>query len=186
MKWTTACPDWEKRIVARESLIPFPPLFQEEADEALDRFGALRMMDAAGSPLMSETVRQWVTDFVAAIFGSYDPETGRRMVSEYMLLISKKNGKSTIAAGIMLIQLSAVWACVRLVSETVSTLPLRLYERRADGSRQAAVDHPVYRVLCVSPNAEMTPARFWPHPSPICRPPWPASRQPLPSKEDPP
>jgi len=58
------------------------------------------------------------------------------------------------------IQLSAVWACVRLVSETVSTLPLRLYERRADGSRQAAVDHPVYRVLCVSPNAEMTPARF--------------------------
>lgn len=109
MKWTTACPDWEKRIVARESLIPFPPLFQEEADEALDRFGALRMMDAAGSPLMSETVRQWVTDFVAAIFGSYDPETGRRMVSEYMLLISKKNGKSTIAAGIMLTALLMNW-----------------------------------------------------------------------------
>jgi len=109
MKWTTACPDWERRIVARESLIPFPPLFQEEADEALDRFGALRMMDAAGSPLMSETVRQWVTDFVAAIFGSYDPETGRRMVSEYMLLISKKNGKSTIAAGIMLTALLMNW-----------------------------------------------------------------------------
>lgn len=109
MKWTTACPDWERRIAARESLIPFPPLFQEEADEALDRFGALRMMDAAGSPLMSETVRQWVTDFVAAIFGSYDPETGRRMVSEYMLLISKKNGKSTIAAGIMLTALLMNW-----------------------------------------------------------------------------
>ncbi|WP_145155543.1 terminase large subunit [Pseudomonas oryzihabitans] len=109
MDWTTACPDWERRIAARESLIPFAPLFQEEADEALDRFGALRMMDAAGSPLMSETVRQWVTDFVGAIFGSYDPETGRRMVSEYMLLISKKNGKSTIAAGIMLTALLMNW-----------------------------------------------------------------------------
>ena len=107
--WTTSCVDWERRIAARESLIPFPPLFQEEADEALDRFGALRMVDAAGSPLMSETVRQWVTDFVGAIFGSYDPETGRRMVSEYMLLISKKNGKSTIAAGIMLTALLMNW-----------------------------------------------------------------------------
>jgi len=57
-------------------------------------------------------------------------------------------------------QLSAVWACVRLLSETVSTLPLRLYERNADGTRQAATDHPLYNLLAVSPNAEMTPARF--------------------------
>lgn len=58
------------------------------------------------------------------------------------------------------LQLSAVWACVRLLSESVSTLPLRLYERRADGSRVAATEHPFYRLLTVSPNAEMTPARF--------------------------
>ncbi len=58
------------------------------------------------------------------------------------------------------LQLSAVWACVRLLSESVSTLPLRLYERRDDGSRVAATEHPFYRLLTVSPNAEMTPARF--------------------------
>ncbi len=58
------------------------------------------------------------------------------------------------------LQLSAVWACVRLLSESVSTLPLRLYERRDDGSRVAATEHPLYRLLTVSPNAEMTPARF--------------------------
>lgn len=58
------------------------------------------------------------------------------------------------------LQLSTVWACVRLISETVSTLPLRLYARRPDGSRVPAMEHPLYRLLAFSPNAEMTPARF--------------------------
>lgn len=57
-------------------------------------------------------------------------------------------------------QLSTVWACVRLLSESVSTLPLKLYRRLPDGSRSAATDHPLYRVLCRVPNAEMTPQRF--------------------------
>ena len=58
------------------------------------------------------------------------------------------------------IHLSAVWACVRLLSESVSTLPLKIYERQADGSRKPATDHPVYQVLCRRPNMEMTPSRF--------------------------
>lgn len=109
MEWTTACPDWERRIIAGQSLIACPPLFPSEAQEALDLFGNLRMVDAAGSPLMSETVRAWVTDFVACIFGAYDPEQGRRLINEFLLLISKKNGKSTIAAGIMLTALLLNW-----------------------------------------------------------------------------
>ncbi|PRD12593.1 phage portal protein [Pantoea coffeiphila] len=58
------------------------------------------------------------------------------------------------------IRLSAVWACVRLLSESVSTLPLKIYERQADGSRKPAMEHPAYRVLCRRPNMEMTPSRF--------------------------
>lgn len=57
-------------------------------------------------------------------------------------------------------RLSTVWACVRLLSESVSTLPLKLYRRLPDGSREPATDHPLYRVLCRSPNIEMTPQRF--------------------------
>ncbi|MGP0152186.1 phage portal protein [Pantoea ananatis] len=58
------------------------------------------------------------------------------------------------------IQLSAVWACVRLLSESVSTLPLKIYQRQADGSRKPATQHPAYQVLCRRPNLEMTPSRF--------------------------
>ena len=58
------------------------------------------------------------------------------------------------------IQLSAVWACVRLLSESISTLPLKIYVRQPDGSRKTATDHPAYSILCRRPNSEMTPSRF--------------------------
>lgn len=102
MEWTTACPDWEKRVVKRQSLVPVQPLFQVSADDALDVFCNLRMVDATDSPLMGEACEPWVLDLVAALFGSYDPTTRRRMITNYFLMVSKKNGKSTIAAGVML------------------------------------------------------------------------------------
>ncbi|AGO56567.1 portal protein [Serratia plymuthica 4Rx13] len=58
------------------------------------------------------------------------------------------------------IQLSSVWACIRLLSESISTLPLKVYMREADGSRKLAQEHPAYQVLCRRPNMEMTPSRF--------------------------
>ncbi|CAM3637532.1 phage portal protein [Xenorhabdus thuongxuanensis] len=62
--------------------------------------------------------------------------------------------------GASALQLSTVWACVRLLSETVSTLPLKLYKSKDDGSRELAKNHPVYAILCNRPNLEMTPSRF--------------------------
>ncbi|WP_088147055.1 phage portal protein [Achromobacter denitrificans] len=58
------------------------------------------------------------------------------------------------------LQLSSVMACVRLLSTTVATLPLRVYRTLADGSRELAKDHDLYRLLARRPNREMTPARF--------------------------
>ena len=62
-------------------------------------FSALRMVDADGSPLMGDACLPWVNDLVAALFGSYDPERRRRLITNYFLMVSKKNGKSMIAAG---------------------------------------------------------------------------------------
>ncbi|MBP6861354.1 MAG: phage portal protein [Neisseriaceae bacterium] len=57
-------------------------------------------------------------------------------------------------------QVSAVWACVRLLAETVSTLPLKIYEKKADGSRAEAKETPLYKVLCVEPNRTQTPVKL--------------------------
>ncbi len=100
--WTTACPDWEKRILAKESLIACKPLFPDEAEMALEVFKELIVVDVNGKPTIGEITAQWVFDFVGTIFGAYDYQSNQRLINEFFLLISKKNTKSTMAAGIML------------------------------------------------------------------------------------
>ncbi|ETX26494.1 terminase large subunit [Roseivivax isoporae] len=101
--WSTAVPDWEDRILSGRSLIPDLPLFDHVADKALRIFKRLRVPDLVGTPTYGEVCEQWVFDLVRAIFGSYDPETRRRMLQEFFLLVPKKNGKSAIAAAIIVV-----------------------------------------------------------------------------------
>jgi phage terminase large subunit-like protein len=107
-EWTTACLEWEKRLVERASIIP-APIFADQAEYALGIFKELRVSDLPGKPTFGECSEQWVFDFVKAIFGGYDAETGKQLIREYGLLISKKNTKSTIAAGIMLTAVILCW-----------------------------------------------------------------------------
>lgn len=100
-RWSTACPDWQDRLQDGRSLVPDLPLDDRVARKALAIFKRLRVPDLIGTPTYGDVCEPWVFDLVGAIFGSYDPETKRRALREFFLLIPKKNGKSAIAAAII-------------------------------------------------------------------------------------
>ncbi|WP_250501962.1 terminase large subunit [Caballeronia sp. AZ7_KS35] len=108
MEWSTACPDWAERLKTGRSIIP-PPIFPEMAAQALAVFKELKIVDAPGSPTFGESSAQWVFDLVASIFGAYDADSGRRLITEWFVCIPKKNSKSTLAAGIMMTAMILNW-----------------------------------------------------------------------------
>lgn len=59
------------------------------------------------------------------------------------------------------LQLSAAWACVRLIAETLSTLPMSLSRTRSGGSKEPAASHSLYSLLRTQPNAYMSAVDFW-------------------------
>lgn len=53
-------------------------------------------------------------------------------------------------------QMTAVYSCVRILAEAVAGLPLHLYRYTDSGSKEKAIEHPLYRLLHDEPNPEMT------------------------------
>lgn len=53
-------------------------------------------------------------------------------------------------------QMTAVYSCVRILSEAIAGLPLFVYRYGTDGSKEKYLDHPLWRVLHDEPNPEMT------------------------------
>ena len=55
------------------------------------------------------------------------------------------------------LRLSAVYACVRILSETMASLPIVLYRKRADGGKDRVTDHWLHTLLCRRPNRFQNP-----------------------------
>lgn len=58
-------------------------------------------------------------------------------------------------------RLSAVWACIRLTSQAIASLPIGVYRRGRDNSREEANDTREAEILRVSPNPDQTALEFW-------------------------
>ena len=58
------------------------------------------------------------------------------------------------------VTLSAVWACVRVIAESVAQLPLLVLEKTAAGARRLATEHPVYLLLTLEPNPRQSAFNF--------------------------
>ncbi|ACE75743.1 P03 [Xanthomonas phage phiL7] len=107
-EYTTSMPDWESRLEHGLSIVP-KPIFPDQAEVALGVFKRLVAVDVPGSPTYGEISPPWVFDFVAAVFGAYNIETGERLIKEFFCMVPKKSGKSAIASGIMLTFLILNW-----------------------------------------------------------------------------
>lgn len=100
--WSTACPDWEQRLLECRPLVPALPLNRVEAERGLRAFKQLRLPDVAGTPTLGECCDEWFLAIVEVFFGSFDPASGRRMIQEYFELIPKGNSKSSYGGELVL------------------------------------------------------------------------------------
>ncbi len=90
------------------------------------------------------------------IFQSRDkPVTNSTNGSGYRFLFGPSTaGKNVTERSSM--QMTAVYSCVRILSEAVAGLPLHLFEYDENGSKKKAIDNPMYFILHDEPNPEMT------------------------------
>ena len=55
------------------------------------------------------------------------------------------------------LRLSAVWACVRILSETLASMPFCMYRNKPNGGKEFITDHPLARLFNKAPNSFQTP-----------------------------
>ena len=91
----------------------------------------------------------------SGLFRSRDKPQNSTSGSAYRFFLGgSTSGKSVTERSAM--QMTAVYACVRILSESIAGLPVHLYRYQDDGRKEKAVDHTLYRLLHDEPNLEMT------------------------------
>lgn len=93
--------------------------------------------------------------FFDGLFRSRDKPTNRTAGSSYAFFLGGSTaGKMVTERSAM--QMTAVYSCVRILSEAIAELPLHVYKYTDSGGKEKAVDHPLYLLLHDEPNPEMS------------------------------
>lgn len=91
----------------------------------------------------------------SGLFRSRDKPTDSTVGSRYAFYMGgSASGKVVTERSAM--QMTAVYACVRILSEAIAGLPLHMYRYKEDGGKEKALDHPLYLLLHDEPNPEMS------------------------------
>ena len=91
----------------------------------------------------------------SGLFKSRDKPQNRTAGSNYAFFMGgTTSGKTVTERSAM--QMTAVYSCVRILSEAVAGLPLHLYKYTDSGGKAIALDHPLYHLLHDEPNPEMS------------------------------
>ena len=93
---------------------------------------------------------------LSSLFRSRDkPIKDRTSGSAYTFFMGGSSaGKNVNERSAM--QMTAVYACVRILSEAIAGLPLHMYRYKDEGGKEKAIDHTLYHLLHDEPNPEMT------------------------------
>lgn len=91
----------------------------------------------------------------SGLFKSRDKPENRTPGSSYAFYLGgSSSGKMVTERSAM--QMTAVYACVRILSEAIAGLPLHVYRYKEDGGKEKAARHPLYLLLHDEPNPEMS------------------------------
>lgn len=91
----------------------------------------------------------------SGLFRARDAPQNRTSGSAYSFFMGgSTSGKRVNERSSM--QMTAVYSCVRILSEAVAGLPLHMYRYTDNGGKEKAAEHPLYFLLHDEPNPEMT------------------------------
>ena len=95
--------------------------------------------------------------FLSGLFHSRDKPTNSTNGSAYRFLFGGSNSDKAVNERSAM-QMTAVYACVRILSESIAGLPVHIYKYKYtdSGSKEKAIKHPLYRLIHDEPNPEMT------------------------------
>lgn len=95
-----------------------------------------------------------ILDFFRGLFKSRDKPQDRYYFSGAPFLFGKSISGATVNE-FSAMRVSAVYACVRILAESIASLPLHVYQYK-DGGKERVPNHPLYFLLHDAPNHEMT------------------------------